>query len=188
MSIYFLVCRRSPQPPLSRAVLDELHRYLAPPEVRPVASVIHCDSPFVAELFPHGYSTVGRDYLSVGALDRVVPSDCQADLPDHVQFMWRWSDQEIRVKNDVAGTRRLWYYSDDEFFIVSTSQRVIVALVGSVIPHEPSQQWMLGSGCLAPFESWDSRIHSLRPNSVLTFDRSGWRASLSHEEIGRAHV
>lgn len=80
-----------------------------------------------------------------------------------------------RFITDQFGSRTLWYYLDEEIFVVSTSQRSIVQLKGSFQPNKAAISWFLSSGCQGPFISWDIEIQQTRPNLYYEFDSYAWR-------------
>lgn len=78
---------------------------------------------------------------------------------------------------DQFGSRTLWYYIDDENFIISTSQRAIVALKNSFHLNKESIAWYLSAGCQGPFISWDKDIAQVLPNLQYCFDEEKWSIS-----------
>jgi hypothetical protein len=186
MSIYVLACSRSGDQVLPAQIIEQLHSHLKPANITAPPPVVHADLPSVVEFFGHGYSTRTSGGLAVGVGCRIHPVETLSSLPDHVQFTWEWDRGRVNIRNDIAGTRRIWYHFGEELFVASTSQRVIVALLRSFEPNEINYGWMLASACLAPFQSWDRRISSLRPNSGLTLDREAWSLSLKRESCSFA--
>ena len=59
-------------------------------------------------------------------------------------------------------------------FIASTSQRGIVALLGSFEFNPAVVPWMLATGTLGPGLSWDRRIHHVAGATTVTLDRRSW--------------
>ncbi|MEX2514102.1 MAG: hypothetical protein WD398_14445 [Cyclobacteriaceae bacterium] len=87
------------------------------------------------------------------------------------------------ICSDVAGTRSIWYYMNKEYFITSTSQRAIVMFLGGFEFNQEVVPWMLSTGSLGPFLSWDKRIKLLPPDSALLLDKESWTAELKTEPI-----
>jgi len=81
----------------------------------------------------------------------------------------------IEVKGDKVGSRAIWYYADTEKLIVSSSQKAIVAVIGSFQPDESAWTWMLANGSLGPELSWDKRIKALPADAKLLFDTQVWK-------------
>jgi hypothetical protein len=50
--------------------------------------------------------------------------------PDGSFALIRCSDDEIELVADIAASRAVWYYRDDDVFLASSSQRALVALLG----------------------------------------------------------
>src|SRR5699024_8414741 len=46
--------------------------------------------------------------------------------PDGSYGIFRWNNEYIEILSDIGATRTIWYYSDDNYFIASTSQRMII--------------------------------------------------------------
>lgn len=78
---------------------------------------------------------------------------------------------------DQFGSRTLWYYIDNENFIISTSQRAIVALKNSFHLNKESIAWYLSAGCQGPFISWDKNIIQVLPDFQYYFDDETWSIS-----------
>ncbi|MBW4009421.1 hypothetical protein HG532_05205 [Moraxella osloensis] len=78
---------------------------------------------------------------------------------------------------DQFGSRTLWYYIDNENFIISTSQRAIVALKNSFHLNKESIAWYLSAGCQGPFISWDKNIIQVLPDFQYYFDEETWSIS-----------
>ncbi len=79
---------------------------------------------------------------------------------------------EIRLFSDLVASRTAWYYSDESTFIVSSSQRMIVAALQSFEHNIEAVAWMLATGSLGPRLSWDKRIRPLPPNTVISVLKS----------------
>ncbi|MEX2565594.1 MAG: hypothetical protein WD431_06605, partial [Cyclobacteriaceae bacterium] len=94
---------------------------------------------------------------------------------DHAKF--------CEICSDVAGTRSIWYYMDKEHFIAATSQRAIVMFLGNFEFNHEVVPWMLSTGSLGPFFSWDKRIKLLPPDSAFLLDKENWTANVKSEPI-----
>jgi hypothetical protein len=89
----------------------------------------------------------------------------------------RWDARSVELVADVCASRTLWFTSTSDLFLASTSQRALVALLGSY-EHEPEAvSWMLSSGTLGPEVSWDARLRRLAPSARITLDRAPWTIS-----------
>ena len=99
------------------------------------------------------------------------------DIPASASLYIHTNAAECKIfANNVAG-RCTWYYSDNNQFIVSTSQRAIIAWLGSFESNPQATSWMLATGNLGPGNSWDKRLKHLTSGSTLLFDRNQWQLS-----------
>ncbi len=77
---------------------------------------------------------------------------------------------KISAGLDKVGSRTLWYYSDKRRFIISTSQRAIVSIIGNYQANPEVWSWMLSTGSLGPGLSWDKRIAAVPSGATLEYD------------------
>lgn len=103
--------------------------------------------------------------------------------PDGNFTLFRNTDLELEVVSDVAGSRTIWYYHDQELFIASTSQRAIILFIGTFSFDERVIPWMLSTGSLGPQLSWDKRLQRLQPDSALLLDKESWKLTLNRNSI-----
>ncbi len=106
-----------------------------------------------------------------------------ATPPDGTYVLVRFSDESVELLNDMTASRALWYACDGDRFIVSTSQRAAVALLGDLDLDQAAVSWLLTSGTLGPDCSWDRRVRRLPPDSGLTLDRRAWRFDLDRDPL-----
>jgi len=76
---------------------------------------------------------------------------------------------EIIAQNDYFGSRPVWYASNSEFFVLSTSQFCIAALFNDIQINYDVVSWFLSSGFVG-HASYDERIKRLPANSKLRCD------------------
>ena len=105
-----------------------------------------------------------RDWWRVGA-----------PAPEGSYVLVRVDDDAVELHSDFACSRSLWYYADEERFIAATSQRAVVALLGSFQANEEALSWMLANGNIGFQNAWDRRIRLLRPNTRLRLSRALWQ-------------
>ena len=105
-----------------------------------------------------------------------------AARPRGTYAIFRTSDTEIEILSDYVASRTVWYYRDHELFVASTSQRLVVAFLGTFEANQPAIRWMLSTGTLGPC-SWDRRLRSVPQNSVLRLCRSTWELSLAKKPL-----
>lgn len=97
--------------------------------------------------------------------------------------VFREDDQYIELQTDAVGSRTIWYFVDDEKIIASNSQLAIIYYLGNFEFNENIIPWMLSSGTLGPYLSWDSRIQFLKPQSTFKLSKEIWEFNVIHEPI-----
>ena len=90
----------------------------------------------------------------------------------------RSDGQRVEVVTDALATYSLWIAFTRSLFVVSSSQRAIVALLGSFQPNNDVIPWMLSTGTLGPGLAWDRRLKLLKGNRRVVLDRRSWRLSI----------
>ncbi len=110
-------------------------------------------------------------------------SDVGKSIPDGSFALFRNDPDFLEVASDPAGSRSIWYYLDDRQLIAATSQRAIIMYLGNFMFNEQTIPWMLSTGTLGPFQSWDKRIHLLPPNASLILDKVKWIYSIDTNPI-----
>ena len=98
--------------------------------------------------------------------------------PDGTFALFRSNAKYVELVSDIVASRTIWYYHSDELFVASTSQRMLIAYLGSYVPNTAVSPWMLSSGVLGPGQSWDQRVKSLPGDSRLTLNRLTWQMDL----------
>lgn len=170
---------------ISRDLLRRAALLLAPAGTEPhPPHVVEAGGVLVAMANPQpggGESAVadGCGGVYVGVMYEAAPRWRQigTEAPDGTYALMRWDAGSVELLTDVCASRTLWFVSTEDVFLASTSQRALVALLGSY-EHEPEAvAWMLSSGTLGPEVSWDTRLQRVAPDARLTFDRAGWSAS-----------
>lgn len=97
-----------------------------------------------------------------------------SNIPDGTFTLFRHDNNYVEVVSDYTATRTIWYVFSDEYFVASTSQRMIISFLGDFQLNNKAVRWMLSAGILGPENSWDVRINSLPGNSSIVLDRSTW--------------
>ena len=95
----------------------------------------------------------------------------------------RGNTEMTEIVSDSVGSRALWYYSDIEIFMASTSQRAIILFLENFKFNENVIPWMLSTGSLGPDFSWDKRISKLKPNASVVLHKATWKLEEKIEEI-----
>ena len=103
--------------------------------------------------------------------------------PDGSFALFRNSCDRLEVVSDPAASRTIWYYKDEERFVASTSQRAIVMFLGSFEFDERVIPWMLSTGGIGPYLSWDRRLEMMRADSRVTLDKRDWSLAVRSRPI-----
>jgi len=114
---------------------------------------------------------------SVAAGYLVDPSEWEkpgTGRPDGAYALFRSDAAVVEIVSDTLASRTVWYAKTNEIFVASTSQRAIVALLGSFQLNDAVVPWMLTSGTLGPGLSWDKRIRHVAGATTITLDRFAW--------------
>ena len=93
----------------------------------------------------------------------------------------------VELVTDILATRTLWYVHTDDLFLASTSQRALVALLGSFDLNCEAVTWMLTCGHLGAM-SWDRRLHRLPGDCRLALHRDSWELRVDQQPAVRAPV
>lgn len=105
------------------------------------------------------------------------------DAPDGNYLITRWDEHHVEVLSDASASRTGWYAFTDSSLFVSSSMRVLVALLGNLELDDEAVSWVLGTGCLGPDRAWDRRIKMLPPDTILRLDRKSWTLSIDTKPI-----
>jgi hypothetical protein len=162
--------------------VDMLNRNLAPDNIAPRAPTVACaDGATVAIFNPSDATRMSGTSACVGVLvgEQQRWHECGAPVPDGTFALLRADAQRAELIADAAGSRTIWYVLTDDELIASTSQRALVALLGTFELNREVLPWMLSSGTLGPTGGWDTRFRQVRPGERVTLDRARWR--LFHE-------
>jgi hypothetical protein len=103
--------------------------------------------------------------------------------PEGTYALLRYDEVTVELHTDMGATRTLWYVADGDRLLASTSQRALVALLGSLEVDEGAAAWLLAAGTLGPDLSWDSRLKRLPPDATLRLDRTSWRVSVEDRPV-----
>jgi len=103
--------------------------------------------------------------------------------PDGSYAIVRDEGEEVEIISDRVGSRPMWFSLDDDYFVISTSQRAIVSVLGNLEMNGQAVSWFISSGHLGPGNSWDRRISILEPNSGLILDRKRWKTRYRRGDV-----
>ncbi len=105
------------------------------------------------------------------------------DFPDGSYAVLRYDEVFFEAVTDCVGSRTIWYFLDEDYFIASTSQRAIVLFLGTFEFNESVVPWVLSSGTLGPNLSWDKRIKQVPVNSSVILNTKSWSLEVKSEEM-----
>ena len=162
--------------------LDTLNRNLAPDNIVPSAPAFaHADGVEAAIFNPNGATHLEGASICIGAIldDSARWHEPGALIPDGTFALLRASADRVELAADTTASRTIWYVLTDEELIASTSQRAIIALLGTFQLNRQALPWMLSSGTLGPSAGWDARLEQVRPGERVTLDRDRWRLTRS---------
>ncbi len=107
----------------------------------------------------------------------------QGVYPDGSYAIIRDDPGFLEVVSDATATRTMWYFLDEHVFIASTSQRAIVAYLGSFEFDQRVIPWMLSTGTLGPEHSYDRRLKRLQADSSIVLDKARWTLRVKSNPI-----
>jgi hypothetical protein len=103
--------------------------------------------------------------------------------PDGSYSLFRSDNDTVELISDVVASRTIWYFKNEEIFIASSSQRALVMLMGSFDFNNNTIPWILSTGSLGAFNSWDSRIQQVVPDSIVSLNRTSWELEIHTKPI-----
>ncbi len=162
-----------------RKAVSVLDRELSPIESFQPAPSDHVsdDHHFLYIFNPHAQAIQRRGFsFCVGSMFTLDEAwEKPAERPKNAPLVVYNQEQQVKVLTDSLGSRCLWYYQDDEVFILSTSQRAMAIYLQSFEINPQAISWMLATGCTGPGHAWDVRIKALGPGASLSFDKVTWK-------------
>lgn len=180
MARALLVVQRYPGPGRLSPYLDVLNRNLCPDNIVPRPPVAACDGGAELAIFnPNGATELVGTSACIGTLLGQARRwhETGTPAPDGSYALLRCDAHRAELVADAAGSRTIWYVLTEETLIASTSQRAIVALLGSFELNRSVLPWMLSSGTLGPAGGWDARLEQVRPGERVVLDRERWKLS-----------
>lgn len=146
--------------------------------------VIENDSSFSAVINPTRAVVVDNCNILIGLCYSENPCWQKfGEMPDGNYIIKREDDKSAEFVTDHLATKSLWYYFDDQIFLVSSSQRMIIYLLGDFCMNYQAVQWMLSSGTLGYKNSWDSRVQNVPYATILALNKNQWTLDLKSEPI-----
>ena len=184
MSHFILVCEREGRPAVEGLGdhLEACARLLWPPGTQPQATkLIREGTLSLAVAVPadglplHGTSLcLGRFLDSPGDWWRPGTTP-----PDGTYALCRCSPATVELVTDIAASRAVWYYHDEDLFLAASSQRPLVALLGDFDLDREAVTWMVASRSLGPRPSYDRRLLRAPLDGVVRLDRHSWSVGVT---------
>lgn len=125
-----------------------------------------------------GAVCVGGLFGTLGAWRQV-----GTEAPEGTYALVRWDGGSVEVVADICASRTLWYSLTDGLFLASTSQRALIALLGSFELRPEATACFLSSGTLGPDVSWDARARRVPPDARAVLDRASWRVTVDETPL-----
>lgn len=176
----YICYRNSEEFILTKKDFDELGRYLTPTDI-PSSVYSETDNKglgFAVFSYSKAVRKKGMS-VSLGNMELDHPEWWipGTSIPDGSFSLFRCDTSAVELVTDVISSRTIWYIHTPLVFMASTSQRAIIACLGSYFPNTKVYPWVLSSGSIGPDLSWDGRIKKLRGDSVVKLDRLTWELS-----------
>jgi len=115
-----------------------------------------------------------------GAISDLDPFWWECDyVSSNASFLCSVNELRCILSSNSTASRSIWYYFDNDRLVVSSSQKAIVAWIGSFQSNSQAISWMLATGNLGPGNSWDVRLKHLGAGEVVKLDRANWSLDVS---------
>jgi hypothetical protein len=108
-------------------------------------------------------------------------------IPPSASFFSSVNDSSCLISSNSTASRSVWYYFDENQLVVSTSQKAIVAWIGSFESNPQAISWMLATGNLGPGNAWDARIKHLGAGEDVVLSRGDWNLSVKIRDNNKQH-
>ena len=187
MSKIIYVCGRYGLPASTERRLQAVCKTLEPDNIVPPEPrvAVHGTCAY-GVMNPSPLMREGNGSVAVGQMlggERQLERALSSGEPDGSFALFRNSGDRLEVMSDPAASRTIWYYKDEEKFVASTSQRAIVLFIGSFEFDERVIPWMLSTGGIGPYLSWDRRLEMMRADSCVTLHKGDWSLSATSAPI-----
>lgn len=139
----------------------------------------------------YGLSNPSKSFLAkeenlvLGKIFNSAPQWYEKDCPppEGNYNIFRSDNAELEILSDYLGSRNLWYYINEEYFVASSSQKALIRFTGDFKFDKRIIPWVLFNGALGPSHCWDKRVQRLPPNSRLTINKKSWQIKVCSEKI-----
>ena len=126
---------------------------------------------------------LGKLYAPRG--DWWLPGD---DSPDGSYAIVREDADVLEAVSDPAGSRMLWYYLDDDVFVVSNSERAVTMFAGRFDFDPGVVPWIMSTGTRGPGRSYNRHLRLVPPAGVARLDKADWSLQVQAPDIRFAEI
>jgi hypothetical protein len=153
-----------------------LRRRLLPDHIAPQATEFRQEGQAAAILLnPNGAVRLSGTSIWLGATGHTRGwQTVGGPVPEGSFALLRTGPDAVELIADATASRTIWYALTQDRLIASTSQRAIVAVLGSFEANASVVPWMLSSGTLGPSGGWDRRLKAVGPGQRVVLNRKHW--------------
>lgn len=192
MSKMVIVCNRNKDSSeISRDKIKKLFEMLTPPDYTPKAPVIEWHNDILLGIYnpTDGSCKVDHNHAYLGAFfDAFIDKNVRGQTPDGSYFLSRFDKEALELVSDTAAMYTMWYVITPDVFIASSSQRMIVSLLGSFELNREACHFFFCRGALGVGQSWDKRIDHIRGRERIILNRSKWTIEKKREELPQQNI
>jgi hypothetical protein len=181
MSKFIAIWRKIPTEIVSPEKLRMICRLLEPDNIQANQPIVYTSSSWSYGIMNPVKSVLSSDSgLMLGNLLGNYPNWDRVGepVPDGTFALVRNAEDLAEICTDYTGSRSIWYCMAEEEMIVSSSQRAIVMYLGNLEWNDEVIPWMLSTGSLGPYLSWDKRIKLLPGNAILKLEKAEWNYTI----------
>lgn len=99
----------------------------------------------------------------------------EEDLADGSYLKINFNDDQITFNVDRFESKSLWYYQDEDKFIISNSQLIITSLKKTFRISHKAISWFLSSGSVGYKNTWDMEIKKVHHSNEYVFSIDNWQ-------------
>lgn len=110
------------------------------------------------------------------------PVVSEKKLSDGSYFQIKWDSEKINFNVDRFESKSLWFYQDNEKFILSNSQLLIVSLKQSFTLNLKAVSWFLSSGSTGFQNAWDCNVKKVLHSHEYDFSLKNWNLIIEKKE------
>lgn len=183
MSKFIFVCHKKNANEVSH--IENICNNLKPDNLEPKKPYIYSDNKGVTfGIFnPNDSNLIKDTSVCLGYVDSENWFEVGSGIPDGNFAIVRSNSYSLEVITDIVATRTVWYVYTDDYFVASTSQRMLISYLGDYIQNDKVIPWILSTGTLGYRNSWDKRIKCVPGDSKLILNRNTWELELNTNDV-----